>query len=138
MVFLSCGLGAGMLLVGCEVVVRPHWVQEYGQVIRMLGNGRLEAQCIDGKKRLCHIRGKMRKKVWVGQVWRGRPGQVSCPSAAHCLAGLEFCDGQFCDKLTQVPLWCGRRPSSFKQLFKQGLVVRMLMHTGRHCASGFA
>mmetsp|Transcript_11350 Transcript_11350/g.19862 ORF Transcript_11350/g.19862 Transcript_11350/m.19862 type:complete len:142 (+) Transcript_11350:141-566(+) len=41
--------------------------QEYGQVIRMLGNGRLEAQCIDGKKRLCHIRGKMRKKVWVGQ-----------------------------------------------------------------------
>lgn len=41
--------------------------QEYGQVIRMLGNGRLESQCIDGKKRLCHIRGKMRKKVWVGQ-----------------------------------------------------------------------
>lgn len=41
--------------------------QEYGQVMRMLGNGRLEAQCIDGKKRLCHIRGKMRKKVWVGQ-----------------------------------------------------------------------
>ena len=29
------------------------------------GNGRLEAQCIDGTKRLCHIRGKMRKKVWV-------------------------------------------------------------------------
>lgn len=41
--------------------------QEYGQVVRMLGNGRLEAQCIDGKKRLCHIRGKMRKKVWVAQ-----------------------------------------------------------------------
>lgn len=33
----------------------------------MLGNGRLEAQCIDGTKRLCHIRGKMRKKVWVAQ-----------------------------------------------------------------------
>ena len=31
----------------------------------MLGNGRLDAQCIDGIKRLCHIRGKMRKKVWV-------------------------------------------------------------------------
>ena len=42
--------------------------QEYAQVVRMLGNGRLEAQCIDGKKRLCHIRGKMRKKVWVAQV----------------------------------------------------------------------
>jgi translation initiation factor 1A len=41
--------------------------QEYAQVLRMLGNGRLEAQCIDGTKRLCHIRGKMRKKVWVNQ-----------------------------------------------------------------------
>ena len=42
--------------------------QEYAQVLRMLGNGRLEAQCIDGVKRLCHIRGKMRKKVWVNNV----------------------------------------------------------------------
>jgi translation initiation factor 1A len=41
--------------------------QEYGQVTRMVGNGHLEAMCMDGKKRLCHIRGKMRKKVWVGQ-----------------------------------------------------------------------
>lgn len=41
--------------------------QEYAQVLRMLGNNRLEAQCIDGVKRLCHIRGKMRKKVWVNQ-----------------------------------------------------------------------
>merc|ERR1719420_2727141 len=41
--------------------------QEYGQVLRMLGNGRLEAMCFDGTKRLCHIRGKMRKKVWVCQ-----------------------------------------------------------------------
>jgi translation initiation factor 1A len=34
----------------------------------MLGNGRLEAYCFDGKNRMCHIRGKMRKKVWVNQV----------------------------------------------------------------------
>ncbi|KAL8274639.1 hypothetical protein Esti_001354 [Eimeria stiedai] len=39
--------------------------QEYGQVLRMLGNGRLEAHCFDGVRRLCHIRGKMRKRVWV-------------------------------------------------------------------------
>uniref|UniRef100_A0A8C2QXW0 Eukaryotic translation initiation factor 4C n=1 Tax=Capra hircus TaxID=9925 RepID=A0A8C2QXW0_CAPHI len=32
-----------------------------GQVIKMLGNGRLEAMCFDGVKRLCHIRGKLRK-----------------------------------------------------------------------------
>ena len=33
----------------------------------MLGNGRLEAMCFDGQKRLCHIRGKLRKKVWINQ-----------------------------------------------------------------------
>lgn len=35
------------------------------QVLRMLGNGRLEAMCMDNTKRLCHIRGKMRKRVWI-------------------------------------------------------------------------
>jgi len=32
----------------------------------MLGNGRLEAFCFDGVNRLCHIRGKLRKRVWIG------------------------------------------------------------------------
>ncbi|XP_037083379.1 eukaryotic translation initiation factor 1A, X-chromosomal-like [Pollicipes pollicipes] len=41
--------------------------QEYAQVAKMLGNGRLEAMCFDGVKRLCHIRGKLRKKVWINQ-----------------------------------------------------------------------
>ena len=39
--------------------------QEYAQVIKMLGNGRLEAYCFDGVPRQCHIRGKLRKKVRV-------------------------------------------------------------------------
>merc|ERR1712071_522125 len=34
---------------------------------KMLGNGRLEALCFDGAKRLAHIRGKLRKKVWINQ-----------------------------------------------------------------------
>src|SRR3954470_7706995 len=42
-------------------------ILEYAQVIKMLGNGRLEAQCFDGEKRLAHIRGKLRKKVWINQ-----------------------------------------------------------------------
>ena len=41
--------------------------QEYAQVTKMLGNGRLEAMCFDGTKRLCHIRGKLRKKVCIFQ-----------------------------------------------------------------------
>ena len=36
---------------------------EYAQVLKMLGNGRLEAQCFDGQRRLAIIRGKLRKKV---------------------------------------------------------------------------
>eukprot|EP00744_Colponema_vietnamica_P001278 GILI01002136.1.p1 GENE.GILI01002136.1~~GILI01002136.1.p1 ORF type:complete len:147 (-),score=49.21 GILI01002136.1:233-673(-) len=39
--------------------------QEYGQVLRMLGNGRVELYCFDNQKRLGHIRGKLRKKVWI-------------------------------------------------------------------------
>eukprot|EP00092_Neocalanus_flemingeri_P054051 GFUD01063636.1.p1 GENE.GFUD01063636.1~~GFUD01063636.1.p1 ORF type:complete len:154 (-),score=36.78 GFUD01063636.1:252-713(-) len=41
--------------------------QEYAQVTKILGNCRLEAVCFDGVKRLCHIRGKLRKKVWINQ-----------------------------------------------------------------------
>jgi hypothetical protein len=51
---------------------------EYAQVLRMLGNGRLEALCIDNIKRMCHIRGKMRKKVWVNTV------RAHC--CLHCLS----------------------------------------------------
>lgn len=41
--------------------------QEYAQVTKMLGNCWLEAKCADGKKRLCHIRGNMRRKIWVAR-----------------------------------------------------------------------
>jgi len=39
--------------------------QEYAQVVKMLGNGRCKCFCFDGVTRLGHIRGKMRKKVWI-------------------------------------------------------------------------
>ena len=39
--------------------------QEYGQVIRLVGNGRLEAYCFDGVKRMCTIRGKLKNRVWL-------------------------------------------------------------------------
>eukprot|EP01084_Bolivina_argentea_P272277 463544_1 len=41
--------------------------QEYVQVLKMLGNGRLEAFCFDCKTRICKIRGKMLKKVWINK-----------------------------------------------------------------------
>lgn len=39
--------------------------QEYGKVIKMLGNNRLEILLCDGTTRLGHIRGKMIKKIWI-------------------------------------------------------------------------
>jgi translation initiation factor 1A len=47
--------------------ISPPNPTEYAQVVKMLGNGRLETQCFDGTKRLGHIRGKLRKKVWINQ-----------------------------------------------------------------------
>jgi len=48
-----------------ELVEKDGDNQAYAQVLKMLGNGRLTAFCFDGKTRLCHIRGKLRKKVWI-------------------------------------------------------------------------
>lgn len=36
---------------------------EYGQVVKMLGNGRLDVKCQDGEMRTGQIRGQLRKKV---------------------------------------------------------------------------
>lgn len=56
--------------------------QEYAQVTKMLGNGRLEAMCFDGVKRLCHIRGKLRKKVsttsGIPLLWLGKQRNRCC------------------------------------------------------------
>lgn len=40
----------------------------------MLGSGRLSCSCFDGQTRLAHIRGKLRKKVWINN------GDVSKPT----------------------------------------------------------
>uniref|UniRef100_A0A8D2NIA8 Eukaryotic translation initiation factor 4C n=1 Tax=Zonotrichia albicollis TaxID=44394 RepID=A0A8D2NIA8_ZONAL len=78
--------------------------QEYAQVIKMLGNGRLEALCFDGVKRLCHIRGKLRKKVFHLPVlcWcvvrRRSLGLFPVKADIHCLhSGLfQFLDSTEC------------------------------------------
>ena len=38
---------------------------EYAVVLRMVGNGRMEVDCMDGIKRIARIRGTMRKRVWI-------------------------------------------------------------------------
>tara|TARA_Y100000389_G_scaffold204224_1_gene255669 strand:- start:60 stop:470 length:411 start_codon:yes stop_codon:yes gene_type:complete len=39
--------------------------QEYAQVKKMLGNGRCEIYCFDGRTRIGHIRGSMHKRIWI-------------------------------------------------------------------------
>lgn len=39
--------------------------QEYGLVKKALGDCRFTVQCQDGIDRLCHVRGSMRKKIYV-------------------------------------------------------------------------
>ena len=39
--------------------------QDYALISKMLGNGRCECKCADGRTRLGIIRGKLNKKVWI-------------------------------------------------------------------------
>ena len=41
--------------------------QSYALVTNLLGNGRLEAACTDGRTRLAVIRGTMRRRVWIAR-----------------------------------------------------------------------
>jgi len=43
--------------------------QMYGKVIVSLGDCRLKVLCEDGKSRVCTIRGKLRKTVWIREVF---------------------------------------------------------------------
>ena len=36
-----------------------------GIAVQMLGNDRFKVKCQDGKVRLCRVRGKMKRRVWV-------------------------------------------------------------------------
>lgn len=37
----------------------------FGVVTAMLGAGRVRADCEDGKERMCRIRGKIVKRIWI-------------------------------------------------------------------------
>lgn len=66
LVFKEDGQGGSSMSLPCCNPLTSYAI-EYAQVTKMLGNGRLQAQCFDGETRLAHIRGKMRKKVWINQ-----------------------------------------------------------------------
>jgi translation initiation factor 1A len=69
LVFKEEGQGNYEQITGdCNIIkLNIFFIIEYAQVTKMLGNGRVDAQCFDGVKRLATIRGKLRKKVWINQ-----------------------------------------------------------------------
>ena len=77
--------------------------QEYGQVIKMLGNGRLECYCFDGVTRLGLIRGTMRKKVWINQ------GDI-------ILVGLREYQDAKCDIIQKYSIDEARNLKSYNEL----------------------
>ena len=46
-------------------LVLPKEHQVLGVVTQMLGYDRLRVKCTDGHERLCRIRGKMKRRVWI-------------------------------------------------------------------------
>lgn len=45
--------------------VLPGTGQMFGIVTHMLGYDRLRVRCADGRERVCRIRGKMKRRVWI-------------------------------------------------------------------------
>ncbi len=46
-------------------MVMPEEGQMLGIVTQMLGYDRLMVKCADGHERVCRIRGKMKRRVWI-------------------------------------------------------------------------
>ena len=45
----------------------PQNDEQLAIVLQMLGHDRVQAKCQDGNLRVCRIRGKMKKRVWIRQ-----------------------------------------------------------------------
>jgi translation initiation factor 1A len=46
-------------------MVLPSEYDVLGIAVKMLGSERIMVKCQDGKERLCRIRGKLKRRVWV-------------------------------------------------------------------------
>ena len=53
-----------------EDMMEPGPGDVYGVVVKLLGYDRALVRCQDGHERLCRIRGKLRRRIWI------KPGDV--------------------------------------------------------------
>jgi translation initiation factor 1A len=63
------GVGMGKRKVtnegNLENMVLPSGNDVLGMAVKMLGAERIMVKCQDGKERLCRVRGKLKRRVWV-------------------------------------------------------------------------
>lgn len=67
---ILCGLTLGKKLVKNEVDIRKRMIYPnkndiLGIVIKNYGQTRMNIKCQDGETRVCRVRGKMKKRMWV-------------------------------------------------------------------------
>lgn len=55
--------------------------EEYGQIQKLLGQGRMMVYCFDGKTRLGKIRGKFKRRVWIQLSKQTRNHRENCLGA---------------------------------------------------------
>lgn len=48
-----------------EEIPEPGPTDVYGVVVKLVGNDRVLVDCSDGKRRLCRIRGQLRRRIWI-------------------------------------------------------------------------
>jgi translation initiation factor 1A len=52
-------------LTSRQLILKETDDEEYGQVIKVKGNGRFDVMCCDGLTRIGILRGKLRKRQWI-------------------------------------------------------------------------
>ena len=66
---IKFGVGMGKRKVtnegNLERMVLPSGTDVLGLAVKMLGAERIMVKCQDGKERLCRVRGKLKRRVWV-------------------------------------------------------------------------
>ena len=48
-----------------ENMVLPATSDVFGVAMKLLGNDRILVKCQDGRERVCRIRGKLKRRVWI-------------------------------------------------------------------------
>lgn len=92
---------------GIDAFVPKELGQNYGRVIKKLGGCNMLVYCNDNIERICHIRGAMRKKVWICE------GDMVLVCYRECTTGSE--KGDIVHKYDKTHLSYIKKDKTFNQ-----------------------